>query len=184
MNYEGWRSSSTGWQGMRGILNASYPFCMLTIQLPSDMSIGPPPTIRGVLWMKQPKDDSSPGRKTEDEWLGCLSRRASDLLHPQADLDSWCLMIHRPSLLYTLLGDYSAKYSGVLKPDQQRLDEVVRAPRGWLPRRLSASDQRVSLAQTQTDRRGVRHSPRGIVFCEASPAERTEETNKGSGGGN
>ena len=42
-----------------------YPFCMLTIQLPSDMPTGPPPTIRVVLWMKQPTDDSSPGGQRE-----------------------------------------------------------------------------------------------------------------------
>lgn len=56
-------------------------------------------------------------------------------------------------------------------------------PRGCLPRRLSSSNQRVSSTQTQIDRRGVRHSPRGIVFCEASPTERRKETNKGSGEG-
>lgn len=29
-----------------------YPFCMLTIQLPSDMPIGAPPTILVLLWTK------------------------------------------------------------------------------------------------------------------------------------
>lgn len=35
---------------------------MLTIQLPSDMPTGPPPTILVLLWTKHPTDDSSPGR--------------------------------------------------------------------------------------------------------------------------
>lgn len=46
------------------ILTASaYPLCMLTIQLPSSMPTGPPPTILVLLCIKQATDDSSPGKK-------------------------------------------------------------------------------------------------------------------------
>lgn len=69
-----------------GMLNARlYPFCMLTIQLPSDIPTGPPPTIRVVLWIKQPTDDSSPGRKQETKYLSAppASWRTSKFLPPK-----------------------------------------------------------------------------------------------------
>ena len=54
-----------GQRKMCRIFNASlYPLCMLTIQLPSDMPTGPPPTIRVALWTKHPTDDSSPGKQS------------------------------------------------------------------------------------------------------------------------
>lgn len=40
------------------------PLCMLTTQLPFDMPTGPPPTILGLLWIKQFTADSS-ARKAE-----------------------------------------------------------------------------------------------------------------------
>lgn len=83
-------------RGTRGMLNAwLYPFCMLTIQLPSDMPTGPPPTILVVLWMKQHTDDSSPGRNQETKYLSAspVSWRTSKLLHPTADMHICCLMI-------------------------------------------------------------------------------------------
>lgn len=56
---------SLWWRTMCRILNPLlYPFCMLTIQLPSDMLTGPPPTILVLLWTKQPTEESSP-RKAE-----------------------------------------------------------------------------------------------------------------------
>ncbi len=62
----GWPTVHLQWQRkLCRILTAlPYPFCMLTIQLPSDMPTGAPPTILVLLWTKHPTDDSSP-RKEE-----------------------------------------------------------------------------------------------------------------------
>lgn len=75
MNYEQCQSSSSSGvcrQCVEYKKALLYPFCMLTIQLPSDMPTGPPPTIRVVLWMKQPTDDSSPGGQRQTKYFSNL----------------------------------------------------------------------------------------------------------------
>lgn len=46
-----------------------YPLCMLTIQLPSEMLTGPPPTILILLWITHLTEDSSPAKtETHKHW--------------------------------------------------------------------------------------------------------------------
>lgn len=53
------------WKMCRRPNAPSYPFCMLTIQLPSNTPTGPPPTILVLLWTKHPTEDSSAGKNRD-----------------------------------------------------------------------------------------------------------------------
>lgn len=73
------------------IFNApQYPFCMLTIQLPSDMPTGPPPTILVLLWTKHPTEDSSPGKVETHFNISHVMHLIYDIyMHSQAQ--TYCL---------------------------------------------------------------------------------------------
>ncbi|TNN86228.1 hypothetical protein EYF80_003645 [Liparis tanakae] len=91
---------------------------MLTIQLPSEMPTGPPPTILVLLWTKHPTEESSPGtrsicgeiiskcisRSEEEEpgQIGYEGQTADDPSLPWEHCGmphSWCLRCGRGSVV-------------------------------------------------------------------------------------